>query len=50
MQARTFRDVGHFDNAVEQLRSYFSYLGRDAAARAARPAAPRRRTKKGRVR
>ena len=50
MQARTFRDVGHFDNAVEQLRAYFGYLGRDAAARAARPAAPRRHTKKRSVR
>ena len=26
MQARTYRDVGHFDRAVEQLRSYFRHM------------------------
>ena len=48
MQARTFRDVGYFDNAVSQLKNYFEYLGRDAAAKTARPAKARRRNKKGR--
>ena len=28
MQARTFRDVGHFDRAVGQLRSHFNVLTR----------------------
>lgn len=45
MQARTFRDVGHFDNAVSQLRAYFDYLGRDAAAKPSRPARRRGRSK-----
>jgi TetR/AcrR family transcriptional regulator, transcriptional repressor for nem operon len=32
MQARTFRDIGAFDGAVRQLRSYFERLAREAAA------------------
>ena len=31
MQARTYRDVGHFDRAVAQLRAYFEALERAAA-------------------
>jgi len=31
MQARTHRDVGHFDRSVRQLRAYFDHLERDAA-------------------
>ena len=26
MQARTFRDIEHFDGAINQLRLYFGYL------------------------
>jgi TetR/AcrR family transcriptional repressor of nem operon len=32
MQARTFRDIGHFDRAVAQLRSHFDALTERAAA------------------
>jgi AcrR family transcriptional regulator len=32
MQARTFRDVGYFDRAVEQLRAHFALLGARASA------------------
>jgi AcrR family transcriptional regulator len=48
MQARTQRDVAHFDRAVAQLRAYFDCLEREAAhgrARSWRPSAavrPRR--------
>jgi AcrR family transcriptional regulator len=31
MLARTFRDIGHFDAAVRQLRSHFDSLARQAA-------------------
>ncbi len=31
MQARTFRDLGHFDRAVQQLRSYLDALIREGA-------------------
>ena len=27
MQTRTYRDIGHYDRAVEQLRGYIRYLG-----------------------
>lgn len=30
MQARTYRDVGHFDRAIAQLRGYFATLATDA--------------------
>jgi TetR/AcrR family transcriptional repressor of nem operon len=33
MQARTYRDVGYFDRAVAQLRSYFDRLEREAKAK-----------------
>lgn len=49
MQARTFRDVGYFDNAVSQLKNYFEYLGRDAAAKTTRPAKAPGRNKKRRI-
>ena len=49
MQARTFRDVGYFDNAVSQLKNYFEYLGRDAAAKTTRPAKARSRNRKRRI-
>jgi len=49
MQARTFRDVGYFDNAVTQLKNYFDYLGRDAAAKPARRAKARGRNRKRRT-
>lgn len=46
MQARTHRDVGYFDRAVAQLRTYFDCLARDAArgpgGGATRPRAARR--------
>jgi TetR/AcrR family transcriptional regulator, transcriptional repressor for nem operon len=32
MQARTFRDVGYFDRAVDQLRDYFDFLLYDRPA------------------
>ncbi len=50
MQARTFRDVAYFDNAVGQLKGYFDYLGRDAAASASRPTRKRGRSNKRRSR
>jgi TetR/AcrR family transcriptional regulator, transcriptional repressor for nem operon len=31
MQARTFRDVGYFDRAVDQLRQYFQILMKEGA-------------------
>lgn len=34
MQSRTHRDVGYFDRAVDQLRSYFAFLEAAAHARA----------------
>ncbi len=37
MQARTFRDVAHFDAAVRQLRRYVDGLQREAPARASEP-------------
>jgi len=33
MQARTHRDVTHFDHSVAQLRAYFGHREREAAAR-----------------
>ena len=30
MQSRTYRDVGHFDRSVAQLRSYFELVTREA--------------------
>jgi TetR/AcrR family transcriptional repressor of nem operon len=45
MQARTHRDVKHFDGAVRQLRRYLEGLEREAAADAgSRPAKPRARS------
>jgi len=44
MQARTFRDIGSFDGAVRQLRSYFERLLREAPA--TRPAGTRSAHKK----
>jgi len=41
MQARTHRDVGHFDRAVQQLRAYFDLLAREAKREGRRPR-PRR--------
>jgi hypothetical protein len=41
MQTRTHRDVGYFDRAVAQLRTYFDCLAREAA-----PARARRARKK----
>ena len=32
MQSRTYRDVGYFDRAVRQLRTYIECLEREAAA------------------
>jgi AcrR family transcriptional regulator len=46
MQARTQRDVAHFDRAVAQLRTYFDCLEREAArgrARSRRPPPPAKR-------
>jgi TetR/AcrR family transcriptional repressor of nem operon len=48
MQARTFRKVEYFDDAVHQLRRYFEYLGRRASTRTnsrvrTRPARDKRR-------
>ena len=44
MQARTHRDVGYFDRAVAQLRTYFDCLVREAArAPASRSTPPRAR-------
>ena len=46
MQARTFRKVAYFDDAVRQLRHYFDYLGRrDSGKKASRVAAARTRSR-----
>ena len=45
MQARTHRDVAHFDRAVAQLRTYFDCLAREAAGTRAAPSKPPRRRK-----
>jgi AcrR family transcriptional regulator len=46
MQARTFRKVAYFDDAVRQLRHYFDYLGRrDSGKKASRVAAVRARSR-----
>jgi TetR/AcrR family transcriptional regulator, transcriptional repressor for nem operon len=42
MLARTFRDIGHFDRAIAQLRDQFQRLEREASA----VLTPRRRRKK----
>jgi hypothetical protein len=42
MQARTFRKIAYFDNAVRQLRRYFDYLERAGAGKKKRPTATRR--------
>jgi AcrR family transcriptional regulator len=45
MQARTHRDVAHFDRSVRQLRAYFDHLEQEATRRSqATGAAPRKRT------
>jgi hypothetical protein len=31
MQARTYRDVGHFDRAIGNLQTYFAMLGATAS-------------------
>jgi len=44
MQARTFRDIAHFDGAVRQLRGYFDRLLHEAPApKPPRARAPRRK-------
>src|SRR5262249_8612594 len=45
MQTRTHRDVGYFDRAVDQLRTYIELLEREAAG--AKPTAVRTRKSKG---
>ena len=37
MQARTYRDIAHFDGAVRQLRAHFDCLQRQAARKAPAP-------------
>lgn len=43
MLARTYRDVGHFDRAVAELRAYVDVLLLQRAAHAAAPAGARKR-------
>ena len=45
MQARTYRQIEHFDGAVRQLRGYFDRLLREAAPGAPARAIPTHRTK-----
>jgi TetR/AcrR family transcriptional regulator, transcriptional repressor for nem operon len=45
MLARTFRDIGHFDAAIRQLRAHFDRLGRGAPRRGGARQRPTAKTK-----
>jgi len=48
MQARTYRDIRHFDSSVRQLRAYIDLLlrSRPTTRATSRPSAPKRKAKK----